>query len=521
MAGLEAELAEEQSRRHEAEYRAQTAQRRRQEAERRATHLAREKQEAERNKQILRSEKAGNNDSYEFIYTTDYSTAIIEESERRQSELGEQVREATQRAVQAENRARDGERQVSEANNRVRELEGEMGQLQDQLQESGAAVREREERLGKVEGRLAEMEREGERRRKQAEERVRTAVERQRGAEERMIEAEDSRQQVDEIAQRRVQQAEERAQQAEQFALRCMQQAEQMQQEAEQLAVCRTQQAENRLREETQQRIHCERQIEQLERAAQGEEVLWRVERREIHLSQRELGRGGWAAVKVAEFRGLQVAAKCLHSIIISEHNRQLFQREMDIAARLRHPHLVQFIGATLEGEPVILTELMSSSLRDILERGGLREAQITTISRHVALALTYMHQITPDPILHRDVSSANVLLNPAAPEGAWVAKLSDYGSANFTRLVSTAGPGNPSYAAPEASNPAQQSPKMDVFSFGVLLLEVATGQFPNRDNLAVQMRGITLPKLQQLVRRCINDNPTRRPSINIVLEQL
>ena len=510
MAGPEAELAEEQSRRREAEERAQTEQQSRQEAERRATHLAREKQEAERNNQILRSEKAGkpcNNSSNKFFHNTDYSTAVIEESERRQSELGEQVREATQRAVQAENRARDGERQVSEANNRVRELEGEMGQLQDQLQESEAAVREREERLGEVEGRLAETERElreGERRRRQAEERVRdmeervrTAVERQRGAEERMIEAEAS----------------------------------------EQLALHRTQQAENRLRQETQQRMQCERQIEQLEaqlreaqRAAeglqgdmlaQGEEVFWRVERREIHLSQRELGRGGWAEVKVAEFRGLQVAAKCLHSIIISEHNRQLFQREMNIAARLRHPHLVQFIGATLEGEPVILTELMSTSLRDVLGRGGLREAQITTIGRHVALALNYMHQITPDPILHRDVSSANVLLNPAAPERAWVAKLSDYGSANFTRLVSTAGPGNPSYAAPEASNPAQQSPKMDVFSFGVLLLEMATAQFPNRDNLAVQMRGITLPRLQQLVRRCINDNPTRRPTISVVLGQL
>ena len=423
--------------------------------------------------------------------------------------------------MQAENRARDGERQVSEANNRVRELEGEMGQLQDQLQESEAAVREGEERLGEVEGRLAEMERglrEGERRRRQAEERVRdmeermrTAAERQRGAEERMIEAEDSRQQAEEMAQ----------------------QAEQLQQGA----LHRTQKAENRLRQETQQRMQCEQQIEQLEvqlreaprtaeglqgdMLAQGEEVFWRVERREIHLSQRELGRGGWAAVKVAEFRGLQVAAKCLHSIIISEHNRQLFQREMNIAARLRHPHLVQFIGATLEGEPIILTELMSTSLRDVLGRGGLREAQITTIGRHVALALNYMHKMTPHPILHRDVSSANVLLNPAAPEGAWVAKLSDYGSANFTRLVSTAGPGNPSYAAPEASNPAQQSPKMDVFSFGVLLLEMATGQFPNRDNLTVQMRGITLPRLQQLVRRCINDNPTRRPTTDVVLGQL
>ena len=472
-----------------------------------------------------------------LFYNTHFFTAAIEGLERRQSELGEQVREANQRAVQAENRARDGERQVSEANNRVRELEGEMGQLQDQLQESEAAVREGEEMLGEVEGRLAEMERgfrEGERMKIYAEERVRTAVEGQRRAEERMIEAEDSRRQAEErqgdlerrvieneeLVFRRVQQAEERQLETEQLAIYRVRQAEQLHQEA----LRRTQHAENRLREETQLRVLCERQIEQLEtgRVAQGEELFWRVERREIHLSQRELGRGGWAAVKVAEFRGLQVAAKCLHSIIISEHNRQLFQREMNIAARLRHPHLLQFIGATLEGVPVILTELMSTSLRDVLGRGGLREAQITTIGRHVALALNYMHQITPDPILHRDVSSANVLLNPAAPEGAWVAKLSDYGSANFTRLVSTAGPGNPSYAAPEASNPAQQSPKMDVFSFGVLLLEMATGQFPSRDNLAVQlMRGITLPRLQQLVRRCINDNPTRRPTIDVVLGQL
>ena len=131
------------------------------------------------------------------------------------------------------------------------------------------------------------------------------------------------------------------------------------------------------------------------------------------------------------------------------------------------------------------------------------------------------MHQITPDPILHRDVSSANVLLNPAVPEGTWVAKLSDYGSANFTRLVSTAGPGNPSYAAPEASDPAQQSPKMDVFSLGVLLMEMANGQFPDRDNLAIQMIGISLPRLQQIVQHCTNSNPATRPSVDVVLQQL
>ena len=73
-----------------------------------------------------------------------------------------------------------------------------------------------------------------------------------------------------------------------------------------------------------------------------------------------------------------------------------------------------------------------------------------------------------PDPIIHRDVSSANVLLNPTK-DRAWIAKLSDYGSANYARSAVTQGPGNAAYAAPDAL----QTPAMDVYSFGVLLLEM------------------------------------------------
>ena len=67
----------------------------------------------------------------------------------------------------------------------------------------------------------------------------------------------------------------------------------------------------------------------------------------------------------------------------------------MSIAARIHHPNLVQFIGATLEGEPVILTELMATSLRAVLERRLFNHAQITSISLDVARALNYLH-LTP-----------------------------------------------------------------------------------------------------------------------------
>ena len=80
------------------------------------------------------------------------------------------------------------------------------------------------------------------------------------------------------------------------------------------------------------------------------------------------LGNGGCGEVRVGLFRGLSVAAKCLHKIIISTYNRGVFCRETAIAFKVRHPNLFQFIGATREGNPIILTELMPTSLRKELE---------------------------------------------------------------------------------------------------------------------------------------------------------
>ena len=217
------------------------------------------------------------------------------------------------------------------------------------------------------------------------------------------------------------------------------------------------------------------------------------------------------------------MAAKCLHSELLSNYNRDLFVREMNIAAELRHPNLVQFIGATLEGRPVILTELMTISLRAQLGKGPLESAQIQSISRDVALALNYMHLARPEPILHRDISSANVLLNPTSAN-SWVAKVSDYGSANFLYKVNTTGPGNPAYSAPEASNPSKLSVKMDVFSFGVMLVEMVIQKSPDQNIRTTQIneaqKKCTLI-LAQLIQKCVDHDPLRRPAIGDVLPQL
>ena len=292
-------------------------------------------------------------------------------------------------------------------------------------------------------------------------------------------------------------------------------------------AELRARDAETRSRDIEQRALERVRATEEralvTERRALADQQFWVIRRDEIEFTQeKELGRGGWAVVKVAKFRGLRVtvAAKCLHNVIISDYNRRLFTREMTIAARLRHPNLIQFIGAVMRGEPIILTELMTTSLRVLLERQPLNPLQLVSISLDIAKALNYLHLMTPDAIIHRDVSSANVLLDPGT-RNIWKAKVSDYGSANFLQQLGTVGPGNPSYAAPEANNPSQQSPKMDVYSYGVLLLEMYSRRFPGSEEQSALLLRVQQSPVVGLITQCLEREPEKRPAMNTIADHL
>ena len=185
----------------------------------------------------------------------------------------------------------------------------------------------------------------------------------------------------------------------------------------------------------------------------------WVISRNEIQMTENCLGRGGWGSVNEGTYCGCTVAVKQIHDLILSPHNRLLFEREMNIASACRHPCLLQFIGATNdEGSPLFLTELMEKSLRALFEERPLSETEIRIISLDVARALNYLHQKKPSPIIHRDVSSANVLLWRQGDQ--WRGKVSDYGTANFMQQTMTVAPGAMIYSAPEALS-SNQTPKV------------------------------------------------------------
>ena len=273
------------------------------------------------------------------------------------------------------------------------------------------------------------------------------------------------------------------------------------------------------LQQTHQANVTLQQQVQQLQ-----EQSHWVVRREEIEMSEEVLGKGGWGEVKVAKFRGLRVAAKCLHEVILSPYNISVFTREMEIAARVRHPNLLQFIGATRVGTPIILSELMPTSLRKEIEKSPLTRPQIIRIAQDISAALNYLHLWQPHPILHRDVSSPNVLLEPSG-SGIWKAKLSDYGSANLVQSISanSVAPGNPFYSAPEAPFPDQHSPAMDVFSFGVLLMEIILCQPPasKTADKMIQSETIQWPAMKRLVKSCVSRESQVRPSISQVLTYL
>ena len=250
------------------------------------------------------------------------------------------------------------------------------------------------------------------------------------------------------------------------------------------------------------------------------------VSHNEVRPTGQVLGEGGWGRVVVGSFRGQDVAMKQLHSIISSsDYYRDLLRREISLMAKVRHPNLLLFMAAVLDSPsntPIIITELMDTNLRQAYHNAQLANNGVKlSILRDVSAALNYLH-LQPNPIIHRDVNSANVLLL-ALPNNKWRGKLSDFGSANLVQHASTPGPGAAMYTAPEVFRGEQQSTKMDTFSFGKLLCEVFTNRLPDPDAFPSMLQSMAKdwPLMHQLISSCVQQDPNKRPAMSYIVDQL
>ena len=230
---------------------------------------------------------------------------------------------------------------------------------------------------------------------------------------------------------------------------------------------------ETQLRQMEQQQLRERDQVEaQNQRLREVEQQLaqrgessydWIISRNEVQVTNKRLGSGGWGTVYEGRYCGCAVAVKQIKEDFAPACSLKMFQREIDMASKCRHPCLLQFIGATIDGGfPLLVTELMETSLRRLLSESPLSIGEASIISLDVARALNYLHQKRPVPMIHRDISSANVLLwrkagrEAGIQEAQWRGKVSDYGTAKFVEQVMTQTPGCLAYSAPEARTTTQ-----------------------------------------------------------------
>ena len=260
----------------------------------------------------------------------------------------------------------------------------------------------------------------------------------------------------------------------------------------------------------------------------------WKIDRNELTITTNDLGRGAWGYVRKGIFHGTKVAVKAIHQEIISLAD-EVIQREFNMMAQVRHPNLVLLIRAVFKDPqhkagPLIITELLDSTLRSAYEANRLDKQCRLPLLRDVAAALNYLHT-HHQSFIHRDVSSTNVMLE-ASDSGKWKrAKLGDFGSAKLTSHTTTPVPGAAIYSAPEmlpATN-GRQTTKVDVYSFGVLFCEVLLARLPpdfdpktnDFTKFMADLKRLEGKDIHQTAHICTKRNPRKRPAMKDVLQDI
>lgn len=283
-------------------------------------------------------------------------------------------------------------------------------------------------------------------------------------------------------------------------------------------------------------------------------ELLRPIQLREFRIEnvtlyeEQELGSGAYGKVCIAKYGELPCAAKLLHPILFRYSNSgahsvmvRKFDQECQLLSVVKHPCIVQYLATYIHpdsGQPVLLMELIDESLTKFLEhsKSSVPLHVETDITHDISLALAYLHS---NEILHRDLTGNNVLVvsgKHAKVTDFGMLKIIDAQMENNPRLRQmTICPGCPVYMPPEAlKNPPIYTKKLDIFSLGVIIVQILTKQFPSPTDTS---RGGTDNEIERrqshistissqhpllhIALQCLKNKETHRPTSTDVCHQL
>ena len=205
----------------------------------------------------------------------------------------------------------------------------------------------------------------------------------------------------------------------------------------------------------------------------------------------KKLGSGAFGIVEELAVGGTICAGKMLHSILLDRLNEgadrimERFVSECRLMSRVRHPNIVQFMGFCVFDDcthPVLVMEAVDTNLEDVLEtHPNLPFPLVLHILLDITRGLVYLHDSQNPPVVHRDLTARNVLIDKASMR----AKIADLGNAlmidpTMLSMTLSQAPGTLPYMPPEALEPnPTYDTSLDMFSFGHLALFTVLQQNP------------------------------------------